>query len=364
MFFSLYSISGTHLPQINNVPPLNISTLPKPLIPLFSLQVEALFQDLGFDLGVMGYRLSSALNTSTALNSLGACGSSDSRLYQTSGSRQPPFSTLKASKPKTSLDVEVILSRRLIQNCCTYLEDVLTLIESLDRAWKLESVDGRDGTPFRANRSPRIIGAVGANRGKRIIKPHSLRPLPVLPSVPEQHQRSENRFKTADKAQGSIQKESARLRLVEAFFHPLPDELQVTADFVVMRAVQNACEEVLTAVVRPAVTVTISRLEGPSNQGNLTSYSSPACMWPAANTLPIGSSTAGTGTSRQNPNRPKIRHEQEIAWVTATLQQVVGAKARSLAGRKGLTIAKTTTLSLVSHALPLRYAWAGYCYCV
>lgn len=228
-----------------------------------------------------------------------------------------------------SLDHEVVLSRRLIQNCCPYLEDVLTLIKSLGRGWEQGFVAGGNGTPFRAGHSPRVIGASGTSpRSRRVIKPHPMKPMRVLPSLAEQHQRGESSGETLRTGRGGVQSESARLRLVEAFFHSLPDELQVTADFAVKRAVQNACEEVLAAVIRPAAAAIISRLD-----------------------MPFGHEH--TGKVRGTGGEGFVRHR--VDHVMAVLGKSLMSKASSLAGERGHAVATAATLSLAPHSLSLRY---------
>lgn len=236
---------------------------------------------------------------------------------------------MSLSAKSGSLDDEVVLSRRFIQNCCPYLEDVLTLIRSLDRAWEQGLVAGGNSTPFRMGHSPRVVGASGTSpRSRRVIKPHSMKPIRVLPSLPEQHQRGGSLGEIDGTGRGGVQTESARLRLVEAFFHSLPDELQVTADFVVRRAVQNACEEVLTAVIRPAVAAAISRLDAAFSQ----EYSGGV------------RGIDGEGLLRGRVDR-----------VMAVLGKNLIPKARSLAGERGHAVATTTTMSLAPLSLSRRY---------
>lgn len=297
-------------------------------------QVESLFQDLGSDLGVHGYRLSSQLSKPVDFGSLGI-------------HRVPTeFSVLSARKKSTSksgsLDDEVVLSRRLIHNCCPYLEDVLTLTESLGRAWKLGLAAGGNTTFFRAGQSPRTIGATGISpRSKRVIKPHPLKPIRVMPSLPEQHGRGESPVDITGTRRGSTHTESARLRLVEAFFHSLPDELQVTADFVVRRAVQNACEEVLAVVVRPAVSAAVSGLHVAFDGIDRVGQASPA-----QSSLVVGASGGLSSTRGEG---------QCIDQVMAALGQSLKSRAMSLAGKKGNAVATTTTLSLVPQSISLRY---------
>lgn len=328
---------------------------------MLSSQIETLFQDLGSDLCVQRYRLSLMSGIPNACFFLGSPGMLGPRQPRDDGSQLLPNFARQASKHKSgSLDAEVVLSRRLVQNCCPYLEDVLTLIGSLDRAWKLGVSYGGDGTPLRANRSPRGIGVTGVSpRGRRVIKPHQLRALPVLPSVPEL-QRGDSQGKNTGTEQGNSHTESARLRLVDTFFHSLPDELQVTADFVVRRAVQNACEETLAVVVKPAVAATISRLQASLEEIDKTGDSSPGHRRFAQSTLSTDGSAEGNRLSTQNKKRD-TRLERWIAWTTAALQEYVGSNARLFAGRKGYAIATTATLSLVSHSLPLRYFIARQC---
>lgn len=296
-------------------------------------QVETLFQDLGSDLGVHGYRLSSRLSKPVDFGSLGI-------------HRIPAeFSVLSSRKNSISisgsLDDEVVLSRRLIHNCCPYLEDVLTLIESLGRAWKLGLVAGGNGTILRAGQSPRAVGATGISpRSRRVIKPYPLKPIRVMPSLPEQHRRGESPGENTGLRRGSTQTESARLRLVEAFFHSLPDELQVTADFVVRRAVQNACEEVLTVVVRPAVSAAVSRLQVAFDEIDRVGQAS------AAQSSLVMESSGGVSSTRGEGRR--------VDQVMAALGRNLKSRAMSLAGKRGNAVATATTLSLVPQSISLR----------
>lgn len=298
-----------------------------------------------------GYRLFSVASTPTSFNFLRQGNALGTTQQDSGGDQKSPFSTRTSSKPASgSLDAEVVLSRRLIQNCCPYLEDVLTLIGSLGRAWKLRSSNGGDGSLVRSisGRSPRAVGATGVSpRSRRVIKPHPLKPLLVLPSLLEHHQRVKGVNDDTGIEPGSAQTESARLRLVEAFFHSLPGELQVSADFVVRRAVQNACEEVLAAVIKPAVATVINRLVLFLKEDDRTGLT-PKLASLTGSAFPLGGSRGVHSISRQ-------RLDQRIGWAISSVEESVGSKARSLAGRKGHFIAKATTLSLVPHSLPLRY---------
>lgn len=318
------------------------------------LQVETLFQDLGCDLGVHGYRLSSPSGPPATFLSLGD--ESDAVEAHHAGFQSPAVFGGRNSAPTTgSLDAEVVLSRRLIQNCCPYFEDVLTLTGSLNRAWALGLVHGGDGTQFRPSRSPRVVGTNGVSpRSRRVIKPHPLRPLPVLPSVPEQSRRVDGVDKESEAGKISAQTESTRLRLVEAFFHSLPDELQTTADFVVRRAVRNACEDILSALVRPALAAAISRLQVSSMKMDTFADSLPGRRSMPQSPLSVGQLVGDDRSFRQPSNIPRTRLEQRIGWTAAELEQSVGSKARLLAGRKGYSMAQTTTLLLVPQSLPLR----------
>lgn len=299
-----------------------------------------------------GYRLFSTASTPTPFGFLRQGNALGSTQQQCGGDQKSTFSTRAFSKPESgSLDAEVVLSRRLIQNCCPYLEDVLTLIGSLGRAWKLRSSNG-DGTLVRSTRSPRAVGGTGVSpRSRRVIKPHPLRPLLVLPSLLEHHQRVKDLSDDTETGPGNVQTENARLRLVEAFFHSLPGELQVSADFVVRRAVQNACEEVLAAMIKPAVATVIGRLVFYLKEDDKTDRA-PKLASLTGSAFPVGSSRGVHNISRQ-------RMDQRIAWAISSVEQSVGFKARSLAGRKAHAIAKATTLSLVPHSLPLRYQKTG-----
>ena len=272
---------------------------------------------MGSDIGVHGYRLSSLPSKIV-----------DYVAVDDGGMHVAELSATMTSKAKTgSLDHEVVLSRRLIQNCCPYLEDVLTLIKSLGRGWEQGVVAGGNGTPFRVGHSPRVVGASGTSpRSRRVIKPHPMKPIRVLPSLPEQHQRGEHSDEILGTGRGSVQTESARLRLVEAFFHSLPDELQVTADFAVRRAVQNACEEVLAAVIRPAIAAAVSRLDVAFGHENAREVKG-----------------AGEGLLRQ-------RFENVMAAMGKSLM----SKSTLLAGERGHAVATATALSLAPQSLSLR----------
>lgn len=275
---------------------------------------------MGSDLGVHGYRVSSSPSKTLSFVAV-----DDDRIpAQVSALSARMNSNAKSG----SLDHEVVLSYRFIQNCCPYLQDVLTLIENLGRGWEQGFVAGGNGSPFRVGHSRRLVGASGTSpRSRRVIKPHPMKPIRVLPSLPEQHQRGESSGETLGTGQGSVQRESARLRLVEAFFHSLPDELQVTADFAVRRAVQNACEEVLAAVIRPAVAAAIGRLD-----------------------VAFGHEYAGEmrGTGGEGLVRQRADH------VMAVLGKSLMTKARSLAGERGHAVATATTLALAPQSLSLR----------
>ncbi|CAM9308474.1 unnamed protein product [Hapterophycus canaliculatus] len=300
-----------------------------------SSQVESLFQDLGSDLGVHGYRLSSLASKSVV-----DFGSPRKRGVICSGR--------EFDAAHGSLDAEVVLTRRLIQNCCPYLEDVLTLIRSLGRAWKLGTVAGASGTPFRAGQSPRLIGASGISpRSRRVIKPHPLKPLRVLPSLAEQVQRGESSGEKAGTARGSAHTESTRLRLVEAFFHHSPGELQGIADFVVRYAVQNACEEVLADVIRPAIAAAVSRIQLALKK--LGRMDHPPM---APGSVFRISSTALATPGREGVTRRSV--DQLVAWTTAELGKNRHIEARSLAGKRGKAAAVSTTLALVPHSLSSR----------
>lgn len=274
-----------------------------------------MFQDLGSDLGVHGYRLSSLPSKVVDFVAVG-----DNR---TPAQVSALSARMNSNANSGSLDHEVVLSRRLIQNCCPYLEDVLTLITSLGRGWEQGLVAGGTGTPFRVGHSPRFVGAPGTSpRIKKVIKPHPMKPIIVLPSLPEQ-----SSGETVGTRRESVQSESARLRLVETFFHSLPDELQITADFAVRRAVQNACEEVLAAVIRPAAAAAVSRFD--VEYGH--EYSSEV------------RGTGGEGLVRQ-----RVDH------VMAAMGKSLISRARSRAGERGHAVATATTLSLAPHSLSLR----------
>ncbi|CAM9972115.1 unnamed protein product [Ectocarpus sp. 4 AP-2014] len=295
-----------------------------------SCEVESLFQDLGSDLGVHGYRLFPPETTTVIdFDAPRDCGNQYTKL------RDEQYAKLGLKPAPGSLDGEVVLSRRLIQHCCPYLEDVVTLTRNLGRAWKQGFVVGGNTTPLRAGQSPRTVGMSGISpRSRRVIKPHPLKPIRALPSLPEQIHR-ERSDENAGTVRESAHTESARLRLVEAFFHSLPGELQASADFVVSRSVQNACEEVLVSVVRPAVAGALRRLQVAFNQTDRLDYERPA------------SNVAGEGLIRQHL-------DLQIAWTTAALGEGLASNARALAGKRGSAIAKATTLALVPRSLSLR----------
>ncbi|CAM9114119.1 unnamed protein product, partial [Ectocarpus fasciculatus] len=302
-----------------------------------SAQVESLFQDLGSDLGVHGYHQFPPETTAVIdFDAPRDCGNQYAKLCGIQ------YAKLGLKPAPGSLDDEVVLSRRLIQHCCPYLEDVLTLTRTLGRAWKQGFVVGGNTTPLRAGQSPRTFGVSGISpRSRRVIKPHPLKPIRALPSLPEQTHRGRSDENTGA-GRESAHTESARLRLVEAFFHSLPGELQASADFVVSRAVQNACEEVLVSVVRPAVATAVRRLQVAFNQTDRLDYGQPA-----SSALIGASSVAGEGLIRQ-------RLDQQIAWTTAAVGEGLASKARALAGKRGNAIAEATTLALVPRSLSLR----------
>lgn len=304
-----------------------------------SSQVESLFQDLGSDLGVHGYRLSSLASKSVVD-------------FDSPGKRE--IVSLGESETRSGfLDEEVVLNRRLIQNCCPYLEDVLTLIRSLGRAWKVGMVAGGSGTPFRAGQSPRLIGASGISpRSRRVIKPHPLKPMRVLPSLPEQDQRGERSAEKPGTGRGSAQTENTRLRLVEAFFHHLPGELQGIANFVVRYAVQNACEEVLSEVIRPAIATAVSSLPLAFNNMHRRDQARPA-----PSSVGNSSSTVLAGPDRGGTTRQSV--DRLSASTTAALGENLESEARLIAGKRGKAIAVTTTMALVPHSLSIRYDFAG-----
>ncbi|CAN0104280.1 unnamed protein product [Scytosiphon promiscuus] len=295
-----------------------------------SCEVESLFQDLGSDLGVHGYRFSSLASESVIdFDSPGQTG-------------KGAF----AEPPKIwsgSLDEEVLLTRRFIQNCCPYLEDVLTLIRSLGRAWKLGTIAGGCGTPFRGVQSPRLIGASGMSPRRRVIKPHPLKSMRVLPSLHEHLQRAESAGEEAGTGRGIMHMESTRLRLVEAFFHHLPGELQGIADFVVRHAVQNACEEVSTEVIRPAIAA-VGCLHLASNKMDKILHVAPAA----------GSMASASVASLGRGVLTRHKVDALVARTTAALDSNLESEARRLAGNRGKAVAVTTAMALVPHSLSMR----------
>eukprot|EP00752_Nemacystus_decipiens_P010018 g8932.t1 len=101
-----------------------------------SCEVESLFQDLGSDIGVHGYKLSSVPTKVIDFVAV------------VNGRIPAQVSALSAGMSSNaklgSLDHEVVLSRRLIQNCCPYLEDILTLIKNLGLTLTEGASDGSD----------------------------------------------------------------------------------------------------------------------------------------------------------------------------------------------------------------------------
>lgn len=248
------------------------------------------------------------------------------------------------------LDYDVVLSRRLIQNCCPFLEDVLTLIGSLNnRTWKMGLTHDSEFPLFRQSRPPHGLGCSGVSPRKRVIKPHPLRPLPAMPSVPE-HQRTSSH---PGNEHGRDHIDSARVRLVEAFFHSQPGELQTTADFVVRRAVHNACEEVLTAVVRPAVAAVIRQMYIASTKidGPNISTSAHGKIMSEIESTEKATADGAMGTTR---SRSRNRLEKRTTWTTEALHDSVGLRAKFLAGRRSHLLAKSSTLALIPHSLPRR----------
>lgn len=328
-------------------------------------QIETLFQELGHDLGAHDYLTSSskrsasagAFNTQEAFGSARHAQSDTSysllQTCDTSGSQQQGLFAEGGPQPTMgSLDSDVVLSRRLIQNCYPFLEDVLTLIGNLDRTWRLGLAHSGESTPFGATRSPRLVAGVSP-RSKRIIKPHPLRPLPTMPSVPENRDRPGIMSTQVEKQHRGPQTDSARVRLVESFFHSQPSELQTTADFVVRRAVHNSCEDTLATLVRPAVAAIISQLELASRDidepGRSSAVHHAIKMYPLSRDGPDGSSLPG-----QQERQPMTRLEQRAAWTTAALEQSVGCKAKAMAGKRAHVLARESTSSLAPQSLPLR----------
>lgn len=249
-----------------------------------------------------------------------------------------------------SLDSDVVLSRRLIQNCCPYLEDVLALIGTLDRTWNLGLGHGSEPSASRVNRSPHIPRGTGVSpRSRRIIKPHPLRPLPTMPSVPERQSTNGTSAHTGND-ETSLDVDCARLRLVEAFFHTQPSELQITADFVVRRAVQNSCEDVLSDVIRPALASSIHRSHEittkTTNEGSPTN-----CRGESSSSLVSG---MGGIVSKDHMSLSTTTFEECVTWTKWAFERTVGFKARSLAGETSRRLAEICTLSLVPQCLPPR----------
>lgn len=175
-----------------------------------------------------------------------------------------------------------------------------------------------------------------------------------MPSVPElQHPHVISLSPKAEKEQGSAQADSVRLRLVEAFFHSQPHDLQATADFVVRRAVHNACEEILAVVVRPAAAIAVSQL---------WAVSKPNANLSASISIRDGVVTRDTSTGDIDGDKlwgeftvvPRSRLEQRVVWATAALKQRVGSKSRFLAGRKSHLLAHGSILSLAPQSLAPR----------
>lgn len=269
--------------------------------------------------------------------------------FNSQGRRENVSLANKSETRSGSLDEEVVLTRRLIQNCCPYLEDVLTLIRSLGRAWKLGMIAGGSSTPFRAGQSPRLIGASGMSpRSRRVIKPHPLKPMRVLPSLPEQASRGGSAGEKAETGRGSVHTENTRLRLVEAFFHHLPGELQEIADFVVRHAVQNACEEVLADVIRPEIAAAVNRLQLALNEVDRMDHAPPA-----PSSVGKTSTAAVANLGRGEMTRQSV--DPLVAWMTAAIEDTLESDARSLAGKRGKAVAVTTAMALVPHSLSLRY---------
>lgn len=321
---------------------------------LYAPQVEALFQDLGSDLGVHAYRFSLAAKAQVAPNPTRACGVLRWRLEQNVLSEPSVLLPAREStiSKRGSLDAEVVLSRRLLQCCCPYLEDVLTVTGSLSKTWKPTSVDGGNGTPVQPRRLQRAAGTGMSPRCKRVIKPHSLKPLHALSRAAEQNHRGQELAKDTGSAKEDHM-ETVRLRLVEAFFHCSPDELQTTADFVVKRTVKNACEEVMDVIVRPAIDLCIKKLPSYIRQAKHVGYSLSSRA--SSGDIPIEETKSDKDGMRRPDELSETAHfEHCMAWTRAELERQTATKARSFAGSMSHNIARATTLSLVPQTLPLR----------
>lgn len=318
------------------------------------LQIETLFKDLGPDLGVLGYRVSSG----TGYAGTGCADMETERIKPVTVPLTPKLwdgsslslGQLKEERlePKAgSLDIEVVLRRRLIQHCFPCLEDVLTLLVSFQRTWKLGVEQGNEPHAPRGTRSPHIIRSGGVSpRSRRVIKPHPLRSLPPMPSVLERRQGSEG---LQLHETGISSADGARLRLVEAFFHAQPTELQTTADFVVRRAVQNACEEAQSGVNGPPDLASFSKLLVTTGGTGLhPTHSDGVTSAPSFD----DSSQEVFRTRDMHSSEPRLR--KRSIHVKTELERKIRSKARLDAGRTSRCLAEACTLAMVPRSLPFR----------
>lgn len=321
-------------------------------------QIETLFKDLGPDLGVLGYRVSSR-----------------SRLQDVLGTRYASMETVRFEpvtvplapklwdgsslsmgqlkeeilEPKDgSLDFEVILRRRLIQHCFPCLEDVFTLLVSFQRTWKPGVGQSNEPHAPRGTRSPHVIRNGGVSpRSRRVIKPHPLRSLPPMPSVLERRQGSEG---LQLHEEGTSSADGARLRLVEAFFHAQPTELQTTADFVVRRAVQNACEEAQSRMMGPPDLASFSILPATTRATGLhPTHSDGVTRAP-----PSFDDSSQEVCRARDMNSSELRLKKRSMHVKTELERKIRSKARLDAGRTSRRLAEACTLAMVPRSLPFR----------
>lgn len=254
------------------------------------------------------------------------------------------------SKPKSgSLDSDILLGRRLIQNCFPHLEDILVLLETFDRTWKLGLGHSSESGASRTTRSPYLARSVGVSpRGRRVIKPHPLRTLSRMPSVPEDRQGGTDSTSRGGRDVSGYHKQNARVRLVEAFFHAQPAELQTTADFIVRRTVDNTCEAVLSGVIRPAYRACLDQLK--EETGTATKNRSSEHLEEAA------SSSAGVSDALHG----SCLHlhggslERQMVYLTAKLERKVSVSAKHYGGTTARDLAGVCTRLLAPQHLPLR----------
>ncbi|CAM9745933.1 unnamed protein product [Discosporangium mesarthrocarpum] len=124
-----------------------------------------------------------------------------------------------------------------------------------------------------------------------------------------------------------------RSRLVEAFFHAHPEELRAVAEFVVGRAVSNACTKALSTVVRPAIAAALRE----ARQG---------CHAELTGDRP-GGLVRWQGQGQLHAESAAVLVEQQV-------QRVLGTRAQEVAGVAAKEGAESAMLYLAPEELPAR----------